>query len=63
MPVNSPDPGTWRGWLRPPRSRKWTAVVEADSENRVWARLLDFAGRGDRAVLPAGRDPNTERPR
>jgi hypothetical protein len=48
---------TFVGWFRPPRG-VWEVYCRAPTEAAAWDRLLDLQRSGDKAVLPAGKDPN-----
>lgn len=50
------------GWHRPHPRSPWRAVCHGASADGVLGKLLDCIRGGDKAVLPAGVDPNHASP-
>jgi len=46
------------GWWRKDSGSLWRRIVHGDDETDVFNRLLNAVRGGDKAVLPAGTDPN-----
>jgi hypothetical protein len=50
------------GWCRRDTSKRWRAVVRADTEDEAWGAMLTSVQGGDKCVLPEGQDPHANVP-
>lgn len=50
------------GWHRVSARQPWVAICHGHDAATTLDRLLNATTRGDRAVLPVGRDPNNKQP-
>jgi hypothetical protein len=56
--MNAGERPAFTGWHRPSARQPWRAVVQAESQDEVWAMLLTVTGGGDVTVTASHRDAN-----